>query len=270
MRGTTEPGGRRAFILRHPVRSLLAVTAVLSLTLYLLPSLDLGLTRLFYVPGEGFPASSVPFLRELRRLGMMVFAGVMAVALLSLTIPFLARGATALLPPRAALFLVTAAVFGPGLLVNGLLKGWWGRARPVDVADFGGEAPFTGPWVIGDGCTANCSFVSGEASSSIFLVALAMVAPAAWKPWVAGGAVLFSAVMSLNRIAFGGHFLSDVLLSWCLTLLVLLAAHRAVYHPRNPLGDAEIADALGHAGAWLGGRLSRCSAAARSFLRRFR
>nr|WP_244635692.1 phosphatase PAP2 family protein [Chthonobacter albigriseus] len=139
-------------------------------------------------------------------------------------------------------------VLGPGLLVNVLLKGFWGRARPVQVIDFGGDHPFSAPWVIAGNCDWNCSFVSGEASSSMFLVALALVGPRAWRTAVATAAVVFSIVMSLNRIAFGGHFFSDVVLAWALTLLVILIAHRIVYAPSSPFTDERIAGALGAAG----------------------
>jgi hypothetical protein len=35
-------------------------------------------------------------------------------------------------------------------------------------------------------------------------------------------------MFSLNRIAFGRHFLSDVLLAWGLTLLIIAVTHRIV------------------------------------------
>lgn len=258
-----------AFVRRHPVRSTLAATALLSLVLWLSPGLDLSVTRAFYVEGAGFPAAGVPFLRDLRGLGMAAFAWTMALAAAALAVPFLADGARFLLPPRAGLFLLAAGAIGPGLLVNGLLKGWWGRARPATVVEFGGDRAFSGPWVIADGCTSNCSFVSGEASSSLLLVGFAMIAPTGWKPAVLAGTLAFSAVMSLNRIAFGGHFLSDVLIAWCLTLAVLLAVHRAVYGPESRLTDAALADGLGAAGARLRARLAAGLAAVRRFLALF-
>ena len=40
--------------------------------------------------------------------------------------------------------------------------------------------------------------------------------------WIA----VFVVAVSLNRIAFGGHFLSDVLLAWGFTGLVMVLAYR--------------------------------------------
>jgi membrane-associated phospholipid phosphatase len=46
---------------------------------------------------------------------------------------------------------------------------------------------------------------------------------------VAGGlALIYAAGLSANRIAFGGHFLSDVLLSWAVTALVLALLYRGL------------------------------------------
>ena len=51
--------------------------------------------------------------------------------------------------------------------------------------------------------------------------------------------------MSLNRIAYGGHFLSDVVLSWAITLTVIAAAHRLIYvHPPAVLTEGRLEQAL--------------------------
>lgn len=265
-----RPRGLMARVVAHPIRSLALATAAASLVLYLFPEIDLAATRLFYAPGRGFPAAESAFLVSLREFGMAVFRLSMLAAGAALAAPFLFRGVTLILPPRAALFLLTAAAFGPGLLVNGLLKGFWGRARPVQVSEFGGRETFTGPWVISGACADNCSFVSGEASSSIFLVALALIVPATWKIPVASGAVVFALVMSLNRMAFGGHFLSDVVIAWLVTLLVVLVVHRAIYRPGSPFTDEAIVRALDRAGRHTGRAVVSMRDRTRRFLARFR
>ena len=51
-----------------------------------------------------------------------------------------------------------------GVIVNFILKGLWGRARPEDVIQYGGTQTFT-PWFqFSDACMNNCSFVSGDAA----------------------------------------------------------------------------------------------------------
>jgi lipid A 4'-phosphatase len=243
---------------------------VLSLLLAAFPGVDLAVSRLFHVEGAGFPASQVGFLIDLRELGMAAFKLLMAAAVASLAVPFLLPGVMLPLRPRAGLFLAASALLGPGLLVNAVLKDHVGRARPRDVLEFGGDLPFTLPWEISDACARNCSFVSGEASSSIFLLALAMIAPPAWKRPVALSAIAFAAVMSANRIAFGGHFLSDVVIAWTLTLAVLLLVHRAIYRPGSPVTDAALAGWLGAAGLRTGRALRAVGGRFRRLAARFR
>ena len=120
---------------------------------------------------------------------------------------------------------MTLAV-GPGLVTNLLFKDHWGRPRPEAVDLFGGTLPFVQAWRVTNYCVANCSFISGEASSAAWLLGLAVLVPSAWRPaalkWLTGFAIL----VSLDRIAFGGHFLSDVLLGWGFTLLMMAIAYR--------------------------------------------
>ena len=80
-----------------------------------------------------------------------------------------------------------------------------------------------------DACRSNCSFVSGEASSAAWMVAAVIVlTPVRWRPWAAPTALIYAFALSMNRLAFGGHFLSDILLSWALMGLVLAGLYRAV------------------------------------------
>jgi len=45
--------------------------------------------------------------------------------------------------------------------------------------------------------------------------------------------------LSMNRLAFGGHFLSAILLSWELTAMVMLALHRMTFVVR-PVAACDI------------------------------
>jgi membrane-associated PAP2 superfamily phosphatase len=125
------------------------------------------------------------------------------------------------------MFAVAALALGPGLVVNLLFKSLWGRARPVQIDQFGGDAAFTPAWVISDACQSNCSFVSGEGSSAAWIVGvLLVVTPARWRPAVLPLGLVYALALSMNRLAFGGHFLSDILLSWALTALVMAGVYR--------------------------------------------
>jgi lipid A 4'-phosphatase len=87
---------------------------------------------------------------------------------------------------------------------------------------FGGDEAFVPAWWFGETGLGNRSFPSAEAAAAMYLVAFAMVAPKAWRQRIATFALLWAFAISLNRIAFGAHYLSDVLVAWGLTLIVIL------------------------------------------------
>ncbi|MGC8604349.1 MAG: phosphatase PAP2 family protein [Desulfomonilaceae bacterium] len=110
------------------------------------------------------------------------------------------------------LVIVLTVILGPGLLVNGILKPFWGRPRPADIAMFGGNESFrsviqpTGP---GGGK----SFVCGHCAN-----AFAIASGVAFYPYFPTLAFFFlgtGLTMGIFgcfvRIAQGGHFLSDTL-----------------------------------------------------------
>ena len=55
-------------------------------------------------------------------------------------------------PLRDWVFLLSCLIFGTGVIVNSIFKSFWGRARPNDTLVFGGEQPFTIPWLNVDYC----------------------------------------------------------------------------------------------------------------------
>jgi membrane-associated phospholipid phosphatase len=129
------------------------------------------------------------------------------------------------------IFVIATMVIGPGLIVNLGLKDHWHRPRPIQTQDFNGPNPFT-PWYDHDGgCQKNCSFVSGEAATGFWMVAPASVLPPPWRGPAIFAAFVFGFGASLLRLAFGGHYLSDVLLGGLITLIVIEVVRRIVWPP---------------------------------------
>ena len=130
-------------------------------------------------------------------------------------------------PTGAGVWVVLATlVIGPGLIVNLGLKAHAHRPRPVHVTEFGGPDAFK-PWNQFDGaCVKNCSFASGEASEGFWMIAPALEVPGPWRGAAVAGAVLFGAATGVLRMAFGGHFLSDVVAGGLISLVVIAAAWR--------------------------------------------
>jgi membrane-associated PAP2 superfamily phosphatase len=112
-------------------------------------------------------------------------------------------------------FLALALSIGPGLLVNEVFKEHFGRPRPLQVAEFGGEQQFR---PLGE--TAfngrGKSFPSGHASMGFFWFAPGIYF---WtrRRGMAWGficlALLHGGVMGFGRLAQGAHWASDILWS---------------------------------------------------------
>jgi membrane-associated phospholipid phosphatase len=89
--------------------------------------------------------------------------------------------------------------------------------------------PFVPWWDPRGGCEQNCSFVSGETSQATWAVAPALLMPGGLRVVALGTVGIFTAVIGGLRLAFGGHFASDVLFAVLLTLTVIWAAYGLVF-----------------------------------------
>ncbi|NKN39040.1 phosphatase PAP2 family protein [Agrobacterium sp. a22-2] len=194
-----------------------------SLIFAAMPELDLMVSRFFWEPAAGFVAIDNSFLIAFRDANRLLPWVVIGVALpLLIPNPFLKylRYPPA---PHKLLFLLTFFATGPGLGVH-LIKILVGRARPKALEDFGGSAVFTPPWELTDQCVRNCSFISGEAASAFALLTLVVFIRPKYTALFLCAVGIVAAGFSFNRVVFGAHFLSDVVISWSLmfVLAVLL------------------------------------------------
>lgn len=239
---------------RDPIVLVLAYTLAVSLIFVAFPTLDIAISGLFYGPA-GFAAAHVESLIRLRMLGddliFLVLVAILAAVLGKMVWPGRPIG----MRPRSGLFLIAALALGPGLVVNGLFKSFSGRPRPIGIEAFGGPSPFVPAWRFSDYCSSNCSFISGEASSAIWLMGLVFLAPKPLRPILAVPIGALVLALSLNRIAFGGHFASDVLISFGFTLLVMILLYRLIV--ASPFGarfDAAVEAGLARTGRRLRAR----------------
>ena len=213
---------------------LAVVTLILLVLFNRLPQIDVSVAGWFFTEHPcpdndarevcgSFRAMGHPTLAMLREI-LHYLPVAIAIALLVVAIP-LARSARAAyhLFVRGAITAVAAMLISPLLIVNGFLKEFSGRPRPVDTDLFGGQWPFVEAGRFTDHCTSNCSFVSGEASTGFWLLCLVPLFPAQFR--LLAGAVALSLAVATSglRIAFGGHYLSDVVLGAAITLTVFSA-----------------------------------------------
>lgn len=210
----------------------LGAAAVAMLALFTLwPRIDLGVSWIFFTPGQGFLAGDQVWFDLFRRAIWGLSIMMVAASLAGLAATWRLR--RPVLRMRMADWGYVAALYaaGPGLLVETILKGHWGRARPADVTDFGGARAFTAATDITDQCLRNCSFTAGEMSGAVALSVSAALILWRWRDRLSDGAlraarialVAQAVLVGVQRIAAGRHFLSDVILSALFTLLVALA-----------------------------------------------
>jgi membrane-associated phospholipid phosphatase len=206
----------------------LALLALTGLVFALMPALDLSMSAFFFRDGHFY--GHTEFGRWLRRIGLWLPIAVLGGAIVLWGLGHM-RLIKAKLSHRALIFLVLSMALGPGLLVNIVLKDHSHRPRPVTISQFGGPMEFQ-PWYSFSGaCDHNCSFVSGETASAVWLVAPALLVSSPLQPLALGLAGLFTLFVSLMRLAYGGHFISDILFSALLSLFIILMAFKWLNPP---------------------------------------
>jgi lipid A 4'-phosphatase len=190
--------------------------ALIAALFLLLPGIDLAASRLFYGRlfydgAQGFFLAGWAPLRTVEGAVPWIVRGMIVLAIIAAGWLAIFRRPLWRLDRKALMFLVAATVLGPGLIANTLLKDHWGRARPYQIAEFGGARQFTPAPLPAGQCERNCAFVSGHAALGFSLVSFALLLPFGWRR--KGGiatALAFGALVGLARIAAGRHFLSDV------------------------------------------------------------
>lgn len=203
---------------------LFMTTMVASAIFYLNPSIDMAVSQSFF-DGEQFPLRHNGVLQTLRQANF--WAGSLVIgASIALVISRPLRNAIGINLKHALVPLITYGV-GVGLIVNMFLKDTFGRARPRDTFGLGGDQPLSAAWEMSDACASNCSFTSGEAAGAMAMLSLVYLIPAKHRltrriaPLLLG---TLAVSLSFNRILFGGHYLSDVILSMLIVTIVMLTA----------------------------------------------
>jgi len=160
-----------------------------------------------------------------RQVGPLVIIAATAPAVVTLTMKTYWPLRATPISTRAALFLIISLALGPGLLVNAILKESWARPRPGMVTQFGGDYTFMPWWDPRGTCDSNCSFVSGETSSAVWMTAPAMLTPPPWRYAALAAAGFYGTAVASMRMLTGGHFLSDVIFAAIFTGLVIWTVH---------------------------------------------
>jgi membrane-associated PAP2 superfamily phosphatase len=209
----------RAYTEQQPIAAAGALTVFAAFVFMAFPGIDVTVSRWAASVHGDFPLSREPVLRAVRDFNR-VLPAIVVPCILALLIAQSVAPRPGLLRPHKALFFLTFFTLGPGVLIQ-VLKRLIGRARPYEITDFGGSLPFTPAWQVSGACSRSCSFASGESATAIALIALALLLPAKWRRAAVISFVPLVLVFSLNRIVFGAHFLSDVVLAWLMMLWLM-------------------------------------------------
>lgn len=211
-------------------RLILACFATSSLVLTLYPEVDLGVSGFFH-GDRGFDlAASWWATIGQASVGYFICSALLAVVGIYAFNRVARRNAFGV-DLRIVGYLLLVLVIGSGLVVNGILKNGFGRARPRNVVQFGGAQQFTPAFVVSNECDTNCSFSSGEGSGAFFSLALALALSRRRAPIVA--AAVYGGLISFSRVAAGAHFLSDAVVSFFVMWITADALHYYLLAPRQ-------------------------------------
>jgi lipid A 4'-phosphatase len=227
----------------------LSLALVIGIVFGIFPELDLKLAALFYDPRtKSFPLKLDGWASFARDAAMWIAWAIALPAIVALVVKLLWPDRPLLIPGRAIIFLLLTLTMSAGVLTNLTFKSYWGRPRPVLVTEFNGDLPFVPWWDPRGGCGRNCSFFSGEGATAFWTLAPAALTPPVWRPFAYAAATVFGLVTSVLRMAFGGHFFTDIAAAGLVTFLVIWLVHGFVYRwPRTRLSDADIDAALSRA-----------------------
>ena len=194
---------------------ILASFVILSLLLTAFPGVDLVVSKIFFHGGF----QQTQWWQRLLHEGVGWFIGVSLLLVVALYAwNRLAKKNLCRVDGKRVVYLFLVLIIGAGLIVNVAFKDHFGRARPRDVAEFGGSKVFTPPFVMSNECTTNCSFSSGDGAAGFFSLALALALSR--KRWLFAAALAIGVLVSYARISAGAHFFSDTVVSFFVMLIV--------------------------------------------------
>ena len=138
---------------------------------------------------------------------------------------------------RIPAYIMWATLIGPGIIINLILKGRWGRPRPIDTSDFGGTSDFE-RLLHFDPTSPGRSFSSGHASMGFIFVSVgfALLAIGRRRSAIAVmiGSLLYGFFIGGARIVSGAHYPSDVIASGIIVWLTSAALYFAFRLHQSP------------------------------------
>lgn len=221
-----------SFFLTH--KAWLWPLLLLAILTPLTPFLDLTISNFFYQPSHSFQSND--FYDFLYHYGLFPAQLLFGISALALFLGCFFKKWKKWHTP--ALVLTLTLLIGGGLIVHAMFKDHWGRPRPKQVIEFGGQQPFR-PYYEPNFFhqpEPSKSFSCGHCTMGFYFFALALVARRhnyRKMFWLALALAFGLGIsLSLARIAQGGHFFSDTLVSAIVMWLTAYACDRCFYAQR--------------------------------------
>jgi lipid A 4'-phosphatase len=191
---------------------------------FIFPKSDIHFSHLFF-ENNFFISEKYPYIKTLRSFlkDLMVIISIISLVILIVyNFKIFNKGANKLNKRLkfSIIGLIIGPIIGSGLIANWYFKDQWGRARPIQVKEFGGEKEFTRAFLKTDQCKKNCSWISGESSAAFSFLAGTLILK---HPLFFFINLFFGLVVSFCRISMGGHFLSDNLFALFFMLYLAIA-----------------------------------------------
>ncbi len=212
---------------------IVALFAISSLSLVLFPDVDLLVSSFFFGSG-GFRLAASWWATALHESVGLFIGAALATVVGIYWYNRIARRNVGGVDTKVVGYVFLVLALGAGLVVNAVLKNGFGRARPRNVVQFGGEQQFTPAFVLSEACATNCSFSSGDSSGAFFSFAVALALSRRRAPMVA--AAVYGGLVSFSRIASGAHFLSDTVVSFFVMWITADALYHFMLMPRRATG----------------------------------
>ena len=195
----------------------------------LTPYLDLKISHFFF---NGNQFSTDPYITFFYKYGNFPAHILGFISLFLLIVSFAFKRWMKLQAPALLLFLTLT--LGSGVIVNLVLKDHWGRPRPVQSKEFGGPLPFRPFYSPNFNSPMPAkSFPCGHCSTGFFFMALILLGKRYNKPaltYFGIGMTLFLGLsLSYSRLAKGGHYFSDILISALIMWWVAITLDWLIY-----------------------------------------
>ncbi len=193
--------------------------------------IDLDTSRLFY---EGGAFQSNQLLDAIYLYGLFPAWIVVGAAVISFILSFLYPFFKKF--RRLSLYLILTLVLGSGIIVHVALKDHWGRPRPKQTIEFGGSQSFRSffePNFLNQPEPAK-SFPCGHCSMGFYFFTFIILGRRYRSSLFTMIGLLLSlflgGLLSYARIAQGGHFFSDVLVSAFIMWWTAIIVYYVVYY----------------------------------------